>query len=37
MIDFYDKNGNLLKQISMSDQFTWEFIDEPREEGFSQI
>lgn len=28
MYDFYDKNGNLLKQISMFERILWELIDE---------
>lgn len=36
MIDFYDKNDNLLEQISMNNRFTWEVIDEPKDAGFPQ-
>lgn len=28
MYDFYDKNGNLLKQISMFEKISWELTDE---------
>jgi len=36
MIDFYDKNDNLLEQISMNNRFTWEIINEPKDAGFPQ-
>lgn len=29
MFDFYDKNGNLLKQIDMYMEISWEHADEP--------
>ena len=27
MYDFYDQNGNLLKQISLSENISWEIIE----------
>ena len=29
MYDFYDARGNLLRQISMDENFKWELVDEP--------
>jgi hypothetical protein len=30
MYDFYDKNGALIRQISMHSGIDWELIDEPK-------
>ena len=32
MYDFYDENGNLLKQISMFENISWEVLESPDSE-----
>jgi len=32
MYDFYDENGNLLKQISMFEKIFWEILESPDSE-----
>ncbi len=37
MYDFYDQNGNLLKQTSMFEDISWEFTDENENENLLKI